>query len=147
MSGIQSLDYYTRLRSWYELKQKLENTNLSTLLYEVDRFWQQVHIVRYYLHPADVVDWPNPWELIRDNTFCKYARGLGIIYTLMFLDIKDIDFIDAIDDNDENVCLVLVDNAKYILNSDSGHLVNMKLSDFKNLKYLDITSLDKKIGK
>ena len=149
MMNIFLLDYYTRLSAWYNFRQHLEslNADTQTICIEVDKFWQQCPILNHYLHPADTPDWPTPWELISDNNYCLYARGLGMVYTLMLLGIENIDFVDAIDDNSENVCLVLVDNAKYILNYHPNMVVNMKLSDFSDIRYLDLTTLYKKIGK
>lgn len=141
------LDYYDRLRDWHNLKTILHDADIATQCIEVDRFWQQCPLVNHYLHPADTIDWPNPWELINDNNYCLYARGLGMVYTLMLLGVKDIDFVDAIDDNSENVCLVLVDNAKYVLNYYPNMVVNTKLESFDSIKYLDLTPLAQKIGK
>lgn len=140
-------DYRSRLTSWARLRDELTVSDIECICIEVDKFWQQCPLVNHYLHPADVEDWPSPWELINDNNYCLYARGLGMVYTLMLLGIENIDFVDAIDDNSENVCLVLVDNAKYILNYHPNMVVNMKLSDFSDIRYLDLTTLYKKIGK
>ena len=146
MINVFLLDYYTRLREWFKLKENLVDQDLSTICIEVDRFWQRVPISTYYLHPDDIEEWPNPWELINDNNYCYYARALGMVYTLLLLGIKDIDFVDAIDDNKENVVLVLVDNAKYVLNYWPESVVNTNLSDFTIVKHINIDSLKKKIG-
>ena len=146
MINIFLLDYYTRLREWFKLKETLVGQDLSTICIEVDRFWQRVPISTYYLHPDDIDDWPNPWELINDNNYCYYARALGMVYTLLLLGIKDIDFVDAIDDNSENVVLVLVDNAKYVLNYWPDSVVKTTLTDFTITKHINIRSLKKKTG-
>ena len=146
MINVFLLDYYTRLREWFKLKETLVDQDLSTICIEVDRFWQRVPISTYYLHPDDIEEWPNPWELINDNNYCYYSRALGMVYTLLLLGIKDIDFVDAIDDNKENVVLVLVDSAKYVLNYWPDSVVNTNLSDFTIVKRINIDSLKKKIG-
>ena len=146
MTNIFLLDYYTRLREWFKLKENLVDQDLSTICIEVDRFWQRAPIVNHYLHPADVEDWPSPWELIHDNNYCCYARALGMVYTLLLLGIKDIDFVDAIDDNSENVVLVLVDNAKYVLNYWPDSVLNINLSNFTITNYIKIDTLKQKIG-
>lgn len=146
MPNIFLEDYYFRLRSWHQLREELSYVDLDAMCIEVDKFWQQTPIVKHYLHPADTVDWPTPWELISDNNYCLYARGLGIIYTLLLLGISDIDFVDAVDYNGENVCLVLVDNAKYVLNWYPNMVLNSCLSEFTNIKKIDIEPLKKKIG-
>ena len=146
MINIFLLDYYTRLREWFKLKESLAGQDISTVCVEVDKFWQRVPISTYYLHPDDIEQWPNPWELINDNNYCLYGRALGMVYTLLLLGIKDIDFVDAIDDNSENVVLVLVDNAKYVLNYWPDSVVNTTLTDFTITKHINISSLKKKIG-
>ena len=146
MINVFLLDYYTRLREWFKLKENLNGKDLSTICIEVDRFWQRVPISTYYLHPDDIEQWPNPWELINDNNYCYYGRALGMVYTLLLLGVKDIDFVEAIDDNRENVVLVLVDNAKYVLNYWPDSVVNTSLPDFTITKNINISSLKKKIG-
>ena len=146
MINVFFLDYYTRLREWFKLKESLASKDITTICVEVDKFWQQAPVSTHYLHPCDTVDWPTPWELIHINNYCYYGRALGIVYTLLLLGVKDIDFVDAIDDNEENVVLVLVDNAKYTLNYWPNSVLNINLSDFKILKKIDIDILRKKIG-
>ena len=146
MINVFLLDYYTRLREWFKLKENLKGQDLSTICIEVDRFWQRVPINNHYLHPDEIEQWPSPWELINDNEYCYYSRALGMIYTLMLLGVKELDFVDAIDDNKENVVLVLVDNAKYVLNYHPNSVLNMSLSGFTIVKHINISSLKKKIG-
>jgi hypothetical protein len=101
----------------------------------------------HYLHPADVDTWPNPWNLLNDNNYCYYARGLGMVYTLLLLGINDIDFVEGIDDNTDTVIVILVDNAKYVLNGNPDSVLNTDLTNFKITKRIDIDTLVKKIGK
>lgn len=146
MDNIFFLNFYLRLKLWAELRDKLSTETLETQVVEIDKFWQQAPISTHYLHPSDVVDWPTPWELIHTNNYCNYGRALGIVYTLLLLGIKEVDFVDAIDDNEETVVLVLVDNAKYALNYWPDSVLNINLSGFKILKRIDIAVLRKKIG-
>jgi hypothetical protein len=139
-------DYYTRLRVWHELRASLQDTDLKTICIEVDKFWQWAPMSAHYLHIADVEDWPDPWNLLNDNDYCVYARALGMVYTLMLLGIKSIDIVEAIDYNRENVVLVLVDDAKYVINYWPNSVLNITLSDFTITKRLNISSLKKKIG-
>ena len=140
------LNYEARLKNWHDLRLKLESEDISKICIEVDKFWQQCPLNNHYLHPVDINNWPNPWELVFDNEYCVYARALGMIYTLLLLGVKDIDLVEAKDDNDEDVVLVLVDNAKYILNYWPNTVVNNNLQDFKITKYLDLTHIITRIG-
>lgn len=139
-------DYETRLKSWSKLRETLKDQPLHTQCVEVDAFWQHVPLINHYLHTDFIKDWPDPWQLISDNTFCYYARGLGIIYTLLLLGAKHVDFVLAKDDNNNEVVLVLVDDAKYIMNYWPGTVVNNRLEDFVISKKFNITPLYPKIG-
>jgi hypothetical protein len=144
--NIFQTNYDSRLRSWYDLRQKLQNADIQTKCVEVDRFWQSVPLVNHYLHPQDVSNWPGPWDLISENTYCEFARGLGMIYTLLLLGITDIDFCLATNDNSEEVALVLVDNAKYVMNYWPDMVLNIKSADFKIKQKLDIDKIKNIIG-
>lgn len=141
------LSYEARLKKWHDLREKLKNADINEKCIEVDNFWQQCPINNHYLHPIDVDVWPDPWELIFENNYCVYARALGMIYTLLLLGVNDIDLVDAKDDNSEDVVLVLVDNAKYVLNYWPNTVLNNNLQDFKIVKHIDITLITTKIGK
>jgi hypothetical protein len=63
------------------------------------------------------------------------------------LGVKDIDFVEGIDDNANEVVLVLVDNAKYVMNWCPDSVLNTDLTQFKIGPRLDTDSLKKKLGK
>ncbi len=146
MTNIFILDYETRLRSWVDLRNKLLNQPTLDQIIEIDRFWQRVPTQTHYLHADFIKDWPNPWQLLSDNTYCYYSRALGMIYTLLLLGTKNIELVEAKDDNSNEVVLVLVDNAKYVLNYWPDTVVNNRITDFVITRTLDITPLYAKIG-
>ena len=146
MTNIFIFDYETRLRSWVDLRNKLLRLSNSEIAVEIDRFWQTVPLTNHYLHPDFIKDWPNPWELISDNTYCYYARALGMIYTLLLLGNKNIDLVEALDDNNNEVVLVLFDNAKYVMNYWPGTVLNNSITDFKIIRKHDLVPLYSKIG-
>jgi hypothetical protein len=69
-----------------------------------------------------------------------------MIYTLLLLGVKEIDFVEAKDYNNNDVVLVLVDNAKYVLNYWPNTVVNINLKEFTIQKRINIDSLRRKIG-
>lgn len=138
--------YENRLQGWFNLRTNLANQPIETQCIEVDKWWQKTPLVNHYLHTDFMYEWPGPWELIVENNYCLYARALGMIYTLLLLGVEDIDFVDAIDNNNEDVVLVLVDNAKYICNYWPDTIVNNCLQDFKITKRHNLTPIIKKIG-
>ena len=131
MINVFQLEYETRLKSWYELRQSLENKDIATKCLEIDKWWQYAPLVNYYLHPDDIDNWPGPWELLNDNNYCQIARGLGMVYTLLLVGIKEVDFSLAKDDNNEDFALVMVDNAKYVLNYYPDSVLNSNSTQFK----------------
>jgi len=139
-------DFYTRLRTWNDLKTNLAEKDIETICIEVDAFWQQCPLRNHYLHPDDIETWPDPWQLLSDNDYCYYARALGMVYTLFLLGIKDVDIVEATDYNNVDVVLVLVDNAKYIMNYWPRSVVNTTLTEFKVNKKIGIETIIKKIG-
>ena len=69
-----------------------------------------------------------------------------MVYTFWLLGIQDIDFLEAKDDNNNEVVLVCVDNAKYVLNYWPETVLNNQLQDFVITKILDIRPLQSKLG-
>ena len=146
MTNIFILDYPLRLRSWAELRSEIANSPTRTQAIKTDEFWQRVPIQSHYLHTDFIKDWPNPWQLLNDNIYCHYARALGMIYTLLLLGNKDVELVDAVDDNSNEVALVLVDNAKYVLNYWPDTVVNNHINDFAITRKHNISPLISKIG-
>lgn len=146
MTNVFILDYETRLRAWATLREKIPQLPIDQRCVEIDNFWQRVPLMTHYLHTDYINDWPDPWQLISDNLYCYYGRALGMIYTLILSDTKNIELVEAIDDNSNEVVLVLVDDAKYVLNYWPDTVVNNLITDFKITRTLDISPLYKKIG-
>lgn len=140
------LDYHARLKVWRELRQSLSNASIDQTCVEVDQFWQNCPISAHYLHPADVDDWPDPWQLLSDNIYCEYARALGMIYTLKLLGIDDIDLVEATDYNSNNVVIILAGCAKYVMNYWPDSVLNTTHLDFRIQRYIDVSPLLNKIN-
>ena len=145
MNTFQS-SYDNRLQSWYNLRNKIKDLDLSQQCVEIDKWWQNAPLVNHYLHPIDLPTWPGPWELLVENTYCMLARALGMCYTLLLMDITDIELVLATDVQGNDVSLVLVDNAKYILNYWPNTVISNNLKEFKVVQKLDIKTINNKIG-
>ena len=145
MINVFQLNYEARLKSWYDLRKSLENADIETKCLLVDKWWQSAPMLNHYLHQHEINDWPGPWELIVENNYCNIARGLGMVYTLLLLGITDVDFCLAIDDNNEDVVLVTVDRAKYVMNYYPNTVISNSLTDFRVTSHIDVTKLNKKI--
>lgn len=146
MMNVFLLDYFSRLQSWHDLRNQASLVDTKHRVVLIDTWWQQAPQITHYLHPDYIKDWPNPWELLNENKYCPYSRALGMVYTFLLLGEKDLELVDATDDNNEDVVLVLVDRAKYQLNYWPGTVLNNKLADFSVKRKLDISPLYDKIG-
>lgn len=144
--NVFQADYPSRLKSWYNLRNQLQVENLPTICIEIDNWWQRAPLVNHYLHPVDILTWPGPWELLAENNYCTIARGLGMCYTLLLLGIDQIEFILGTDDLNEDVALVLVDNAKCVMNYYPNSVLNTSLQNFNLVNSLNIGKLKDKIG-
>jgi hypothetical protein len=144
--NVFQLSYDARLQDWYKLRNQIKDSDILQKCIEVDNWWQHAPLVNHYLHPHDMDAWPDPWELLVDNTYCTIARALGMCYTLLLLEVKDIQLVEARNDVGEDAVLVLVDNAKYVLNYWPDTVISNNLSDFSITNQIDFTKITKKLG-
>jgi hypothetical protein len=62
------------------------------------------------------------------------------------MDVNNIEFVLATDNQGNDVVLVMVDHAKYVMNYWPDTVVNNYLQDFRITSKLDINKIIKKIG-
>lgn len=138
--------YESRIQSWYDLRTRVTNLPIQEQCVEIDKWWQKAPLVNHHLHLLDSENWPNPWELLAENTYCEVARALGMCYTLLLLGIDDFQIVEASNELGDDVVLVLVDHAKYILNYWPDTVLSNNLSNFKVARTIDIDNIKRKIG-
>jgi len=143
--NVFQLNYDTRLQAWYDLRKQIENSTLEIKCIETDKFWQRAPLVSNHLHLYDQNQWPNPWELLVENTYCTVARALGICYTLLLIGVDSLKIAEATDNMGDDVILVLVDNAKYILNYHPDTVISNSLADFTIKRTIDIDNIKQKL--
>ena len=102
-------------------------------------------LVNHHLHILDQTSWPDPWTLLSENTYCLLTRALGIVYTLEMSQVNQVELVIATNQQGDEHPIVLVDNAKYILNYYPKSVVNNCLKDFTIKRKLSLDSLTKKI--
>lgn len=145
MINVFQLNYDARLRNWYELRTKIEILNTESKCVEIDQWWQQAPLVNHHLHILDNNAWPGPWDLLVENTYCTVARAVGMCYTLLLTGENDIELVEATDKTGDDVVLVLVDSAKYILNYWPSTVLSNTLTDFTIKRHVDISQLKSKL--
>lgn len=143
--NVFQLNYEARLSDWYDLRVQLEGSDPQTRAVEIDKWWQKAPLVTHHLHLLDSENWPDPWQLLVENTYCTVARALGMCYTLLLLGVDDIKLVEATDSMGEDLVLVLVDNAKYVMNYHPGTVLSNTLSEFTIKRTIDISNLRTKI--
>jgi|TARA_B100000035_G_scaffold310546_1_gene318534 hypothetical protein len=73
-------NYFQRLELWRNLRTKIETA--SSPFDIVFDFWNSVPTDSISADPYDKNSWPDPWEMIKENTYCEFGKILAIMYTL-----------------------------------------------------------------
>jgi hypothetical protein len=143
--NVFQLNYEARLSDWYELRVQLEDSSLESKCVEIDKWWQKAPLVNHHLHILDSESWPDPWELLVENIYCEVARAVGICYTLSLLGVNDIELAEATNSLGDDIILVLVDDAKYVMNYWPDTVLSNTLKDFNIKRRVDFKNLKLKI--
>jgi len=123
-----------RLLEWRDLREQAKNLDLKEALIAIDKWWQQAPLTSHYLHMDEYENWPDPWDLLADNTFCDLAKCLGIVYTIVLLSRDDLEKITIIETPDFFVVEI---NNEHILNYYPNEIVNKKDLELKIVRSLD----------
>ena len=128
-----------RLASWTELRRRCEIGEIDMVVKDINTWWFTAPWQPYHLHWDDRANWPDPWQLLEDNTYCSLARGLGIMYTIAIVDRPDLQDTVLVEADSDN--LVLTTQEKYILNWDRDTVVNINQSPKKTRHQITQTQI------
>ena len=116
-----------RLSAWADLRSSCKgNPDLEQVITIIHDWWQQAPMVLRYLHCDLIEDWPDPWELIAENTYCSLAKCLGMCYTICMLERQDVSNV-SITEIENNDYIVQVNNGLYTMNWSVDKIVNITL--------------------
>lgn len=118
-----------RLEHWKRFRREIESMEFEAALDSVARFWSRAPFTPFYLEHDQAATWPDPWTLIAENCYCDLAKALGILYTIHLTAHKEHDLRLSIYKRRGTLHqynLVWIDNGKYVLNLESGEVVNKK---------------------
>jgi hypothetical protein len=122
-----------RLRSWREFRASIESLPLDKALDQTVEFWTKAPFTPYNLDPDVPLEWPDPWTLIMENSYCDIAKCLGIVYTILLTNHRaglSIEIRQYEDPETKHVYnLAWINQGKYILNMIDGAVVNTKQLD------------------
>lgn len=119
-----------RLREWRQFRIDIGKDTVESAMQRVAHLWSYAPYVTHYLVADLVTDWPDPWTLVHENTYCDLAKTLGMFYTLYLCDhyrssIRDLEIrIYKNTDTHDVVNLVWANRGKYILNLVFDTVVN-----------------------
>lgn len=137
--------YEHRLRDWKQLRTNIKSLTLDQQCIEIDKWWQAVPFVNHHLSWTDSNNWPDPWTLLSENTYCSLTKAVGMCYTLLLNDINSIELVLAKDEQCEEHYLVLVNKSKYILNYHPNTVISNVLSSFEIISSKSLESIKNKI--
>ena len=143
--NVFQLTYEARLSDWYDLRVRLEDSPIEEKCVEIDKWWQRAPLVTHHLHILDSENWPDPWQLLVENTYDEVARALGMCYTLLLLGEDNVEIAEATDDTGNDVVIVLVDNVKYVMNYYPNMVLSITSSDFKVKRIVSLDNIKTKI--
>lgn len=115
-----------RLRYWHDFRKKISALKTPEAIIETHHLWCFAPFVGNYLTSDQVVNWPNPWELINDNYYCDLAKALGMVYTLYLCDheIESVIKIYRHPITKDQYNLVWISGGKYVLNYLHDEVIN-----------------------
>ena len=77
-------DFDSRLVSWAEFRQTLETS--QDPIQDTINYFNPAPLVTIQTDPYTPSSWPDPWEVIKENTYCEFVKILAICYTLQLTD-------------------------------------------------------------
>jgi hypothetical protein len=69
-----------RLRAWHDFRESLSDSQ-QPIQSAID-FWNLVPTARRNIDPYDQTTWPDPWQMIEENSYCEFTKTLAVAYTL-----------------------------------------------------------------
>jgi hypothetical protein len=140
--------YNQRLTEWRQLRLLSATLPLDRVCVEIDRWWQQAPLINRHLHWQDESNWPDPWVMLSENTYCYLTRAIGMCYTLLLSRedmLNRLELIYARDDQAEEHYLVSIDGAKYVMNYWPDSVLSTTLKDFTVISSKSLESIKNRI--
>ena len=74
-----------RLRHWHDFREGLKQA-VDPVQAAID-FWNRAPDSPRNLDPYDQSTWPDPWQMIEENSYCEFTKLLAVVYTLKLTDL------------------------------------------------------------
>jgi hypothetical protein len=79
-----NLPFEKRMQFWHDFRAGLESS--EDPIQDTIDFWNTAPITNIAADPYDRENWPDPWEMIFENSYCSFVKILAILYTLQLTD-------------------------------------------------------------
>ena len=139
--------YEDRLVAWFDLRNS--SLNDQEFLIEVNDFWQFAPEVKPTFDWRETQNWPDPWDLIREDDQSDLARALGIVYTIILSGRNNLVAATTLslctDTAVLETNLVIVEQGKYVLNWTPREIVNINLQQLSVIRSIPAVDLVSKI--
>ena len=126
MHWYQPLDQ--RILEWRHWRRSLP-TDLAPCLLEIQNWWRTSPWRKVSQLSDDISQWPTPWTLFDNMSYCDGKRALGMFYTMCLIPqlraLKPEIWIMYTAQGERAVIAVL-DQGKYVLNFASDKIVNIQ---------------------
>lgn len=77
----------SRILSIRRFRKYIDNLPFEKAVELTKKNWESGPLVnKEQFDIANVEEWPTPWDLFSQPTFCKHAQALGVFYTLLLSD-------------------------------------------------------------
>lgn len=139
MNWYQPLD--KRILDWRHWRLALP-TDLEPCLLEIQQWWRSNPCRKVTKLEDDISQWPTPWTIFDNFSYCDGLRSLGMFYTMCLvphLRALNPEIWIMYTSVGERVIIAVLDQGKYVLNFAEDKIVNIQSvnNEFQQvLKYL-----------
>ena len=134
------LETQARLSSWHAFRQEISILPVEQAIQQTNKLWMSAPISNPYYTADHPAEWPDPWQLVVDNSYDDIARALGMLYTMVLSHNDIAGEIRCYRDRKrcEDINLAWFDAGKYVLNYDLEVRVNTELEYINQANIINV---------
>jgi len=137
-------NYEDLLFEWQDLRKTSQALPVQDAFHCINDWWQQAPTIPHYIHFNDYETWPNPWEILADNNYCESTKILGIMYTVILMDLPEDTTFKMLKDENNTYLEVKLGTEKYTFANEIG-IINSKFKESEILYQIDCNYFKNKL--